>query len=64
MKFKKMKKGELIKILIPATIECWKNETPQYKHDGKEKELNKILQSSTKEMLIMRAESLQKRGYL
>lgn len=58
-----MTKAELIAIIVPATIELWKVATPQYKHDGKEKELKRNFQSWSKKDLETKLYYLIERGY-
>ena len=58
-----MKKAELIKIIVPATIAQWTVETPQYKHTGKEKELTKMLSSWDKASLETKLHFLKEKGY-
>jgi hypothetical protein len=60
-----MKKGELIKIIVPATIKCWKTtDGNKYNHDGKEIQLTKQYWGWTKKDLEARYNELERKGFI
>ena len=59
-----MTKKEIIKIIVPATIKCWTAETPEYKHEGKERKLSRMYWEWKKEDLMKRLESLKEKGFV
>lgn len=59
-----MKKAELIKKIVPATIAIWTDNSPEYNHKGKEQQLQKLLWSWNKSHLIKRYEELKRKGYI
>lgn len=58
-----MKKADLIKILVPKVIACWKDNSPQYKHDGKERQLTKQFQTWKKKDINNYLDQLIVKGY-
>lgn len=61
---KKMKKAELIKVIVPAKIASWKVGSPEFIHDGKETKLIKAMWTMRKEYLINEYIHLKKRGFI
>ena len=61
---KEMTKAELIKEIVPATIKRWEDNTPEYSHKNKGKDLEKILWSCTKQRLQQRYDILVEKGYI
>jgi hypothetical protein len=59
-----MTKPQLARILAPATIEQWKIDTPEYKHDGKCDDLYKMYLRWTKPELVNQFNYLKSRGFI
>ena len=59
-----MKKADLIKILVPATIKYWEDIVPEYTHKGKERQLARNYWGWNKEMLLARYNNFLEKGYI
>lgn len=59
-----MKKAEIIKIIVPATIAQWTAETPHYRHAGKERQIANMYSTWDKNSLETKLGQLIEKGYV
>ncbi|MGP4063040.1 hypothetical protein [Halobacillus sp. H74] len=59
-----MKKKDLVQKLVPAVIKSWKDNSPEYNHDGKEKMLTKQFMGWNKKDIQNYLGQLETKGYV